>query len=355
MRLLTFAHWGEAQCFFDYFTQSSPLSGESLYQLDEKTAVFITGEGIYESLTSLSQVFQEFSRKGHSPIKEVINLGVAGALLKTLPLKTAYAIDQVYLWENKFPHPKSFPLKTPADKKHRSLQLLSSLERLQGINQQEHSPLAALADLVDRELWGQAYLCHKLHISLSAIKVVSDFVTDEQNCELVTQASARFSEILLQEYLNLFPQTEGKQTETNSPLESGEDSLLPADFYVTISQERELKKYAELMTEVTPEHLQQIRQEVMRPKDRTKKLLEQLQEKRDPIGSQMRKELEQLLLVWQRKDCHLSFERTLQNPSLKIALEVQDLKHWQRLARDLDRFPWKEWEDYWLQDPESNA
>lgn len=85
--------------------------------------------------------------------------------------------------------------------------------------------------------------------------------------------------------------------------------------------------------------LSSIRENINSPKQRSKVLINLLQEKSDPELYQIKKNLNDLMINFQKSGIQISFDHQLENESLKFIFE-SDEKTINEKLEELKNFPW---------------
>lgn len=189
MKLLTFAHQGEAQVFIKndlYNPLQSSLQG--LFKNNHQY-LLVTGEGLESVKRKMNAVLTKYGDE----ISLVINLGIAGALDQNLELGSIYSVRNVYT-ENS----KQFFTATDIQAKY---DCVSANQRV--LDKNYAARLMSIAQIVDRELWACAEVCHKYEIPFSSLKIISDFTGSVTNTYQIIKNAKCFSKKLYECYYNL--------------------------------------------------------------------------------------------------------------------------------------------------------
>jgi len=257
------AHMGEAQSIIELFNLQK--KDHSLFASDN-LLLLITGEGPFEAAAKTALTL------GSYPIKEVINLGVAGSLStehgihEILPIRTSYlAIDLR-------PGFKTFQLSETG------VDCITSFERI--LEKERAQKLRGVAHLVDRELWGVAMSAKTAGVPLKAYKIISDMAGTIEACEVVKEHAENLSlklALFLKELLL------GKSSSSESEID------LPG-FYFTFTMKHRLetllKKLSIKQGLKLPELLRTLPKETdypdIKPKERARLFLLHLEDLLDP-------------------------------------------------------------------------
>jgi len=186
MKLLTFAHRGEAQHFLKVDNyQSVEFSFKGLYK-NKENYLLITGEGIESTNIKMEVVLEHIG----SEILGVINIGIAGALVNNLELETIHCVNLIL----KEDESKVFY----SSNKRLALSCISALNRVHNIDYR--NKLTQKAQIVDRELWTIADVCSRYNIPVSSIKLISDYAGKAIDTKRIIQKAKNYSKNLYDFY-----------------------------------------------------------------------------------------------------------------------------------------------------------
>lgn len=313
MKLLVFAHRGEAQSFLKNLKFSSHPSVQDLY-INEDYALLVCQEGIYQSLFTLTQALGLLSNINH-----IINFGIAGSLSKNFEVGQFLEIRTVYA-EGEF---KSFKL--------HSLNLLHKDDCLSAnsrVTNLDHAKkLLPIAPIVDRELWALAYVSKQKNIPLSAVKLISDQVLEAIDCLNIKEQALDFSDKLFEIFQESICQDKNELKFTDFEI------LSDKKFYFTLSQKREISKILQNLISkynTTEEALlksikiHEIKNEEILPKQRTKMLSARLDQYLYPIKYQIKNRLTILSKPFQDQGFSLKFDETLEDQSFYVNAQIKN-------------------------------
>lgn len=326
MYLITMAHLGEAQGVIQLFKlkRSTPqlFVGETL-------SCLITGEGPFEAATATA------AQLGSGKFNSVINLGIAGSFSTNYSVGQIYPVRSIYLVIDGKPQFKSF-------KGHEAgVDCLTSFERI--LNAEKALALSGVAELVDREAWGVAMAAKNSSTPFSSYKLVSDLAGTLGACELVKEKAEIWSQKLALYLQNLI-------TIEAVPLEIRE---LPG-FHLTFSTRHQfdqmLKKISlrdglsldEVMSSLP---LNPLREEITLPKERTRKLLDHMEGRLDPLKEKLKNALLKFKSPFDKKGITLQHDVSWESPELKIIFEVasnEELKDKLQALQSLNLKPFEE-------------
>ncbi len=317
MELLTFAHRGEAKAFLknDQF-EPIPFFFDGLYKNRERF-LLIHGEGSQITAEKLSAVCGAFKGEIHA----VINLGVCGSLMNEFKIGSIYSIRTCYK-EEEF---KSF---STSNKK--GVDIISSKDRVKDLKKAKN--LSFFAPLVDREAWAVGSVCHTLNIPFYAFKLVSDYSSSEDICQLVSSKSEEISDNLYEFYSKI--KIDIKEDKIELPVEG------------TVSQKRlfnSLLKKMELKGISPNQNGDEFKN--LEPKKRMAKRLEIMEKELFPFENKLNERLSILTQGLKDSKIDVKFSKDFENPSLFISTKLDSQKDLERVIAALNALPMKEISD----------
>lgn len=319
MQLITLAHLGEAQGLIDRLGLKK--ASDSLYE-GERVNCLITGEGPFEAGLATAS---ELARKDY---QEVINLGISGSLTPSLEVGSIHEIRSLYLAIEGKPQFRSFPLS------ERGVDLLTSFERI--LDPRKAEILKGVAKLVDREAWGVAFACKEARVKLRSYKIVSDFAGSIEACELVKEKAQFFSLKLADYYQN--------EIQENVPEVKATAPLIGPEFYFTFSSSHRFKSTLEklsLLRGNTQEeiigalNLDDLRERKLSPKERTRILLEMLDDELDPFNGRIKENILRFKKKWGERGIHLQTDPQFENEKFQISFEVSNSEELAQKIKEL--------------------
>ncbi len=308
MKALIFAHRMEAIAFLDHL---QPRSCEkNIYRSDD---LFITysGEGLFSALYHIQNLLLQYPE-----IEEVWNYGLAASLNGQQELHTIQSIGNIYRQKDQENMDfQSFALSGEMD-------LVTSIDRVNDAKTKTY--LSRFASLVDREAWAYAYACQRTHKTFRAFKLVSDFAEDLECSQIRSRAEA-LSLMMWEDYL---------QRHSNPSLPAKTISL-PKGFYFTASlahRYRELNKKLQKKRGCNSEELlcsletKKILELKILPKEKTKILLEKMEEALDPDFFTFKKKLQANLTPWKEQEIYFDFGPYLEPNEGQLQMRFQNDK-----------------------------
>jgi purine-nucleoside phosphorylase len=325
MRLLVFAHRGEAQTFLKELEVKSHPQMNELY-IGDNLAILLCGEGHIQSLSKLSYTL------GKLPdCNEVINLGICGALNPDIPLNSIHEIRTIYA-QGEF---KSFS----NESNKADIDIITSKDR--ALKPDQAKELAVFADLVDREAWSLAHISKDLGIDFRAIKMVSDHITDAEVCQLIKEKAEVYSDILFDHYKSL----------ESSTMSEEEQCLVFSNpnFYFTVSQKRQ---YANLLRAIIQKEdiseseidLSNIESLDKTPKQRAKLLCDHLNKRLYPFKTKVQEHLDEITNDLRKFGAEFKFDKSLEKTSFQFLVRIDSEKSQIHMSETLKKFPWQRFE-----------
>mgnify|MGYP006085589843 CR=1 FL=1 len=327
MNLLVFAHRGEAKSFLsagnfkpvtEYAERQDLLIGELC---NSPTYLLICGEGIHSAMSTLSLSLGLLN----GVVRNVINYGVCGALRKGPEIGNLYEVKTCY-GQEEF---KSF---THSDA---GLDLVTAKQRV--LEPVLRDRLDNFAPLVDREAWGLSFSCQQSKVPLRIFKVVSDYAGDQEICEMVKENTPLWSDQMLTHYLS----------QGLSVKESNESSL-PFDntlFHITTSQQRILSNLVRSLElkghDISNIDTANIIKQKIRAKEKTKLLIERLNEIQNPLDHKLQQDLSELATPFRHQGINIRFDNDLEDQELHLSFSVKNQKHMIEITKSLSNFDYQ--------------
>jgi len=317
MRLLVFAHHGEAASFLREL-KADRVAGavvDGLYQgVGGGALILLTGEGNEAG----AKVAATLGR--YEGVSEVINFGTAGALDDSLKLDTCHSIRTVYSEADK----KSF-----SSTDHKAvIDLISATKRVDEHERRRH--LAPHAPLVDRELYQIALACFLTNRPFYAFKVISDFAENVKT-DQIKEASEKYSEILLAKYCE-FTAISGKPSLKHAQhVRQVQQDSLPPEFHLSSSQRKQLDtllhslqvKFKETSSAILhTAGLEKLKASGLRPKERTRSLLQNLRHTLNPDLKKISLELEALVEPLTRAGVKVGFANDFESDQVDLSFSI---------------------------------
>lgn len=305
MYLITMAHHGEAQGVIETFHLQKLNHG--LYK-NEDMVLVITGEGPFEAATKTALTLSNYD------FTSVINLGIAGTLKDHLKVGEFVKVRTLYLIQDQRPAFKTFQASSEG------IDCLTSFERILSV--EKTTVLKGLGDIVDREAWGVAMAAKTAGVPFKCFKIISDVAGTIEACEVVREKAEEFSFKLAQELKGLL----------NLPEKNGEYFELSGFHFTHTTRHKfsELLQKLAIKNEIPKDqvlknlNLNKLRALEMTPKERTKKLLEELDHAIDPTRKIIQKKIDHLVSTFAQKGFKLQLDPLLESTKVNISFEVEN-------------------------------
>jgi nucleoside phosphorylase len=324
VNLLVFAHRAEAKSFISTgnFKPVPEVQDLLLGELiDSPCYLLICGEGIHSAISTLSQTLGLLQKHDLT----VINYGVCGALREGPEIGNIYEIKTCYA-QDEF---KSFTHSNEA------LDLITAKQRVLESNLRNN--LDNFAPLVDREAWGLSFSCKQGKVPLRIFKIVSDHAGEQEICTVVKENAPLWSDQMLSHYLKL-EATSKELTKKELPFDQG-------IFHITISQERILTTLIRSLKlkhhDVESIDLSDIIKLKVRPKEKTKLLIERLHAIQNPLDHKLQSDLNELAAPYKHHGVSIRFDNDLEDEHLHLTFTVKDQKHMSEITNALNKFDYQ--------------
>lgn len=338
MKLLIFAHRGEAQAFFDKWA-FRPINFffNGLFE-SKDYLLLLTGEGLKEASEKTVAVLSKY----HGQIDEIINIGIAGSLSPKLKMGDLIWVRSSYATNVDKCEFKSFNTQSKS-----SFDCISSHIRV--TDNEQKKKLSSFADMVDRELWSIMSAAHLFKLQASSLKLISDESNSEDFCQIVKEEAPKLSRMLLEEFL--------KSQQTNT---LPEESLLKSDatlldfftnnddLYFTTSQLRKLQvqlkgfEVKKNITELEIKNLVQMRvnelKESKTAKEISKQVLIDLDQRLNPLNALIKNKISQALKPLTDSGINVSTDPELENQFIQINYQIKSERDLKKLILALSYF-----------------
>lgn len=333
MKLLTFAHRGEAQAFLNKFKFNSvDFFFDGLFKSDD-LYLLITGEGPQIASEKTISVLTKFN----DDIDEVYNIGVAGSLNPKCIRHELFWIRTAYAHHAERLEFKSFSSTNTMAKND----CITAFSRV--LDLEEKTKLSLFADIVDRELWAVASATQMFRKPFLALKIISDdFESSEFDiCQIIKEEAPLFSEKLLAEFLN-----KTKMNSISNRVATNNIFLDDPDFYFTTSQARKLTSLIQslslLKVDASKLNIQSIKELELLPKERTRILLVFLNDELNPMAKKIRSSLESALKSLNDASITTNFDNDFEQDWLGLTMKIQSSRDLEKIKNALKIFSYED-------------
>ncbi|WP_127717014.1 hypothetical protein [Halobacteriovorax sp. HLS] len=336
MRLLVFAHRAEAATFLKQGNfKSVESSTQSLYQ-NEEDYLLICGEGILNSLETVSTVLGELS---NAPV-EIINYGIAGSLSPKVDINSIVEVRTFYAQMEQIVEFKSFS----TDSKE-LLDCITSSQRV--LNKDYAQKLSCFASLVDREGWAIARAASNSNIKLRAFKLISDMALehteDSPICEIIKENAEIYSDKMWRHFCSL-----EFTLENEAPLLIDRNK----SFYFTVSQYRNYKGIlSSLLTKYESEEailetcqISSIAEVKATEKQRAQLLIDKMRELQTPFNHKLTKQLDTILAPLKKAQLQVKLSKDFESDSFSISASIHNEMDLLQISQALKKFDYKNYQ-----------
>jgi hypothetical protein len=332
MYLITMAHAGEALAIIERF-QLSQVE-KNLFKNDD-LVLLLTGEGPFEASVKTALTLPKYR------FSEVINLGIAGSLTEELEIGTLLPIRTFYLVQDFKPAFKTFK------SLDQGVDCLTSFERI--LDPEKAIKLKGVAQLVDREGWGVAMAAREALVPFRAYKMISDTAGTSGACELIKEEAHQFSLKLAHELSNILGISSSNKKKSSMDLVS---ELKGFHFtHTTYHKFHQLLNKLSLKFEKKPDEILDslkvsdfLALDIF-PKERTKLLLQRMEEKIDPTRKLIDEKIKNLTHLFQKEGIKLIMDPHLENPKVTVSFEASTDEELHKKARGLLNLSLKNFSD----------
>lgn len=332
MRLLHFAYANEAIEFIKNLKLKPASDIQGLY-IGEDIILLISGEGLYDSMYKMGFIFAKFQ------IREVINLGISGALNPKIKRDQILKVRTVYSFNELSPKFQSF---TSADQEA-TVDCISSEKR--ALEMDYVQKLTPLADIVDRELWSVAKTCKYFKTPFYSYKYISDIAGIDSNCLDIKDKADFYSLKLLEFYLDQEYQIQEEIKSTyNSPYKMGHylhkkyekvlDKLLKSNY----SSEQEI------LSKIDLNEIDKLKK---KDKEKASILIEKLECLLNPIDKIIQKKTKVLFNSFLVNGIKIETDPNLEKKYFKISKQINSQKNLDDIVKSIKNFEYKDLENFW--------
>lgn len=338
MKLLVFAHRGEAQAFFNQW-EFLPVEFHFAGLFKTKNYyLLITGEGPKDASEKSVAILASFKDE----IDEVINLGIAGSLNPKLKVG-----DLAWIRSSYAQNAERCEFKSYTTTSHNNLDCITAYSRI--TTSTEKKMLSSFADMVDRELWSIMSAAHLFSLPAFSLKLISDDAESDDFCKLVKEEAPALSKKLLHAFLEREKKMEEQKPIVIQAAQTLEDELLlHPKLYFTTSQARKLHtvlrglSIKKIMSDEdihkTLDYLIEVEGVDRTPKELSKLLLNTLSERLNPLNTKIKEKITQNLKPLLESGAQVSFDPELEQDYVQINYQIRSTKDQKRLMLSLEQF-----------------
>ena len=333
LKLLTFAHRGEAQTFIrELKLKAVPFAFDGLYR-NSDLLLLLTGEGPQRATERTSAVLGAY----YDEIEQVINLGVCATLSSHININQIVSIRTIYREADQKMEFKSF---TTQDDQA-CTDIITSHQRVLDIKYAGF--LQSFAPLVDRELWAIASSAQNFHIPCYSYKLISDnaLIENKEICQVVKDMAEEFSDKLFKHFNSVYQQEE-KEIDEFSIFSN-------KSFYFTVSQKRKyitimkgliIRKESEddILKKINIKDIEKID---TLPKQRAAIVIEKIFSILNPFNTRLEKKISKLTSPLIEANCQIKFTKDYEDNNFNIIARIEHPNNISKLKRSLDNFEYQ--------------
>jgi hypothetical protein len=341
MRLFTFAHFKEAEAFVNHFQfKSIPFIFDHVFQNSDGDYLLITGEGLQSTTEKLSAFLGSMNQS----VKQIINLGISGSLSADITTGEIYLIRTCY----SKPTQESIEFKSFTTNHYITpIDCISVNQRI--FDKKQRTELSAFAKIVDRELFAIGSVSHLFKIPFYSIKYISDDLESSDFCKTVTEEAPLFSNALLSFYLKLELE---KLNHTHIQKSAGTPTLFSNSlYYFTVTQKRQFQNLLEKMLALQidfesfhqSKEIKELESLEISSKERTKKFIEQMSYKINPLQKQIDQEIQKALSTIKIRNIEIGYDKNLEDNFLNIHFQIRSQKELEEKISILRNFTFEKY------------
>lgn len=346
-RLLSFAHFGEAQFFLsDPNLAFKKSSSYDFFFEGNGVDLILTGEGIFQTLFRLTQILTQASyRNGY---QDCLNIGIAGSIAPHLKKYDLAQIRTVYFLQGKSFEFHTFTSSSAKLSSTILYDVVTSQDRI--IEQQIKSDISGFGDMVDRELWAIAYVCHQFNLPWDSYKIISDEFDSKTHCRLIFDEKDTFAKALHEKLSSQILQSQRVDLTSKSATELEqhqlgwvEELLNNTELHWTHSLKADFNKVVKLLSAdslpMAQANIQQIlANSKLSPKVKVMKIIHELRALTNPLMAEYRKQRQALVDTWARRGIMIQFDPQGENLELQFRFTASTQQGLKKKVESLNQF-----------------
>jgi hypothetical protein len=356
--LLCLAHYGEAQTLIQRHQMAKIPSSrvENLYQNAQgNLSLLITGEGPYDLFPLLALTLASIPK-----VDLLVNLGVAGALDPRVPLLSWCPIRQSHLDPAPFEGPRQRSFSSDPITKiletsalfSRPLDCVTAHVRVK--EAYLANELRAFAPLVDKELWMVARTAATYHIPFVAFKLPIDYAGPDACLPQHREKAPLYADHLHQMFDHFWERLHSSQEDALQSDHHDKKIELPSEtFHLSFQQQDEWKKsWDQWMFAIQDSSslemlINDIKKMSLRPKDRTRLLLEKMDEVLNPWKKTLKEQTQTFFSPF--KKVTFSHDNQWEVATLQLKATINSPQDWEQIQQDIQHFSFQEWNAFFQQ------
>lgn len=330
MQLIVIAHRGEAQEFIKNLHLKPDESLSGLYYCD-KTALLISGEGVYEVLTKLPFVISKYD------ISLILNYGIAGALNQDLEIDQIVPIRTCYGFNESSPKFHSFTSTSKAN-----FDCITTDQRV--LTDEFAKLINPYATIVDRELWAIGKCSQAYDIPYKSFKLISDYAGAKTACFDIKEKALEYSEALFEEYLSFTEDEILEEVSIEAPIVMSFSNKIKYKKLIHALTVRENKSHKDILESIGINELKALD---IRAKNKASLLIEKLDELLNPVRIKINRKLNAHFKTFTDIGAKIKVDPKLEVQKFNLAFEVNSHKNLENLKEAIDNFNFEDIEKLW--------
>lgn len=318
MILLSMAHRGEAQTFIKSLNLKAQDDSQKIF-LNEEYILCLTGEGIYESLVILGDVFTRY------PVSEIYNYGIAGSLSSDALPEKIYKIRTAYAYIDG-PQFKSYEISS------NGLDCITSSKRV--LDDENAKELSHYAHIVDRELWALCKFAKYHKCEINSFKLISDIAGSSTMCFDIKEQAKAYSELMY----NHFCVEIGRIEESEQFVDDIKNTKLDKiELHFSFTQKKRIQKLIELGANPEP----------CKDAKNANELIRMMEYQINPIEEKIDLALEKTFSCFQKANIKISTDPKREKKSFKLTCDINSAQNIEVLKKSLEDFNFSDFENVW--------
>lgn len=325
MKLLTFAHPGEAREFIKHLPQlKARFDIASRLYLSPEWALLITGEGMDRVFLNLGKALGQVSE-----ITAIYNLGIAAALDHKLAKNNIVPVRTAYRHLADGMEFKSYS----SNDGLANQDCISTFQRIHSAKQAKQ--LSYFGQMIDRELWAVAALSDFYRIPFQSFKLISDYAWEAESCVLAKSQATAYSCQLYKKFKQLSLPAGPRQVEPDFSPELYWTESLKRQF-VALNKKWQVKYPQESIYKLYTRDLQELK---IHPKKKSVIFLQKIKDHLNPVNAQIREEIDDLVHHYTSEKVKIHYDPKLESSDLNIHLAISGPEDLDYCQQQLKTFP----------------
>ncbi|MCT4641115.1 MAG: hypothetical protein N4A33_02385 [Bacteriovoracaceae bacterium] len=324
MKLIHFAHPGEASEFLKFFNAKS-TQDTGIY-LTKSMVICISKEGVFNTCTKLAYICGKFE------ITSIVNLGIAGSL-DNLSIGSIYPVRTCYYFDEKINF-KSYSTNSDSH-----IDCISTNKRV--LDNAYAKKLSHFAHIVDMESWACAMVAKDRGLCFSSYKLISDEAGNNTHCLDIKNKSSEYSIKLLTYFLDL-----------NTIIEQPKHTF-QIPFHVSFYNQKLIHKLIEKLLLKDPSiQIEELfkkaleNQDNKNDKQKAKISINYLTNYLSPIEKKIQNTTQKIFKDFNKGNINIELDKNLEKKQFKITTYINDQKNIDDLIITLQNFKFQTFDNF---------